>query len=118
MWLPITLLLGVTVTGSILNIIIPILTTQYESLYYILFVTSIEFLIIFGFLLLIFKKGKSLNPPKKIIIFFSGLFNALMGIFGVYTSNPDRTPIVMQTIITGLAIIPSVILTKFLLKKK
>lgn len=56
-------------------------------------------------------------PKNWKYIVYAGTFGALSSLMLVYTSNPKRTPVIFQTIIPGLAIIPSAILTKIFLKK-
>jgi len=109
---------GIIVTGSTQSIIIPLATLWFTSLYFIVLLTSLEFTVIFGIIYLILRKGKPGIPKEKMTIFLSGVFNAAMGICGIYSANPKRTPPVMQSVLNALGIIPSVIFTKYILKKK
>ena len=56
-------------------------------------------------------------PNTGFIIITIGVTNAIMSICFIYAANPIRTPVVIQSIFLGLAIIPSVLFTKFILKK-
>jgi hypothetical protein len=71
-----------------------------------------------GGIFLIMGKGKLEPPRQKLTIFLSGLFNAFMAIILVYSCNPQRTPIIIQSILSGLVILPSVILSKLVLDKQ
>ncbi len=108
---------GIIISGSTMAITVPILTMHYESLFYILFNNAIQLVIVFG-IAYYFLNGKKFELPEyKKYVFQSGLYNAFMGITMVYAANPERTPPVLQALLNGLAIIPSVILTKYFLKK-
>jgi len=48
----------------------------------------------------------------------AGFFNALMSMCFVYAANPVRTPVVIQSIFLGFAIIPSVLFRKMILDKR
>lgn len=121
----ILLIIGVIVTASIEHITIPIFVTEYPSIYFILLMTSVQgtFFYIIGFLILKCKNAGDYNelPPLSnnfLTIVFAGITNALMSMFLAYSANPIRTPVVVQSIFLGLAIIPSIIFTKAVLKKK
>jgi hypothetical protein len=116
------LLIGLLVTGIIIKnavqgIIIPIIVQFYDSLNFILLSTSLQFIIIFGVFYLILTKGTFYLPPKKMLVFMTGLFNAFMALTLIYSANPARTPIIIQIILAGLPIIPSCFLRKYLLDK-
>lgn len=130
-------ILGLIITGGAQGIIIPLLTLEYNSLYFILFIINLELCIILLFILLIMTKPnifskrnnydfllpnnisflRSIRKKDIATLSISGLFSSLMGTTKIYASPPERTPPVMQSILAGLAILPSVILTKYVLKK-
>jgi hypothetical protein len=57
--------------------------------------------------------------PKKIfLVILCGIFNALMSISFIYSANPERTPVIIQSIFLGLVIFPTVLFRKILLKKE
>jgi len=112
------LLVCITVKSTGQGIIIPILTLAYESLYFIAVCTSVQFVLIFGCIFVIITKGKIFLPPNKLSILLCGFFNGLMAITMIYAANPTRTPIIIQTVLAGLPIIPSFILRKIYLDKK
>lgn len=117
----ILLILLVIVTGSIQHISVPILVTIYPSLYFILVFTSLHGLINFFIVLNIYSCVKKipLTKPKEIkLIGLAGIINALMSISFVYSSNPQRTPILVQSIFLGLAILPTVLLRRLILNRK
>jgi hypothetical protein len=59
-----------------------------------------------------------LKQNVKYVMITSGIFMGLSSLFMIYSSNPVRTPIVLQLILNGLNIVPSFLLTKYYLKKK
>jgi len=115
------LILGVIVTASIEHITIPIFVTAYSSIYFILLMTTVQGTIFYaiGFGILRFIKDEQLpNVCDNLgLIIMAGVTNALMSMFLAYSANPIRTPVVIQSIFLGLAIIPSIVFTKFILKK-
>jgi len=111
------LISGVVITNSIQHITFPILVGFFNSIYFILLITTLEGCFNFGICMLILNKGRIVNPKNKMTIFYTALFNTLMSFCFIYSVNPIRTPVVIQSIFLGLSIIPSVILTKYLLKK-
>ncbi len=113
------LMLGVVVTASTEHITMPIMVTYYHSIYFILFVTTFEGILCYGLLLLIIHKFRKIPLPKNIkIILCAGLVNTIMSFCFVYSANPVRTPVVIQSVFLGLAIFPSVLFTRLILKKK
>jgi heme/copper-type cytochrome/quinol oxidase subunit 4 len=56
------------------------------------------------------------NKPVKIMQ-YSGCFMSISTILLIYSSNPERTPIVFQLILNGLNIVVSFIFTRYYLKK-
>jgi hypothetical protein len=113
------LILGVVICGSIEHISIPIVVTKYESLYFILFASSFHGTINFGIMLLIISLclNKFYVPKNILIILMCSLVNCLMSICFIYSANPKRTPIIIQSIFLGLAIFPTVMFRKILLRK-
>jgi len=107
-------LISVVSTGAILGSIMPILVTHYDSMYFILVMTSIQFCIIFGISSAILGCGK---PKNNSTLILSGFTNGLMSICMLYTVNAIRTPIVLQSILSATIILPSVVFTKYFLKK-
>lgn len=121
------LMIGIIITGSTEHIIIPLFTTMYPSLYFMVLITTIEGCIIYAIMLACVHKynGKPIQidiykcecTDQLYILILTGISGALMSICLLYSANPTRTPVVIQSIFLGLAIIPSVIFTYFILKK-
>ena len=105
----------VTLTSTIMGILSPLLVIRYESDYYVLFAISIEFFILFGIMFLCVKEKTKMLKWKLIVQL--GIFNAYMAITLLYASDPTRTPPVMQSTLTGLAIVPSAIFRKIAFPK-
>ncbi len=112
------LIAGNVITGAIQSILMPIIVTYYESLYFVMLISSLIFLIVFNIVFLIMTNCKPFCPNKLKILVFSGIFNALSAILLIYCANPDRTPIVIQAILAGTIILPSVGFTRYILRKK
>lgn len=110
-------MLGIITTNSAQGIIIPILTEYYHSFFFILIITSMQFTVLFGVAYLIIFKGSPKLPEKKLVLLSSGLSNGLMAICLIYSASPNRTPIMIQTILAGLPILPSALFRKFLINR-
>ena len=111
----IVLILAIVITASIEHITIPIMVTYFESMYFILIVSSLHGCVNFGTIILIKTRGSCVRPKKFKISMLAGFFNALMSMCFVYAANPVRTPVVIQSIFLGFAIIPSVLFRKLIL---
>lgn len=120
----IILIFSIILTGSCEHILIPLIAMSFESLYFVLIVTSIQgFLNYFCILIIVYLSCKNQNKirwnSKTILtILLSGFLNALMSIAFLYSANPTRTPIIIQSIFLGLVVFPTVIFRKLLLKKE
>ena len=111
------LIIGIIITGSIEHITIPIMVTHFNSLYFIVIVSTIHGCLNYGIVLLVATRGKFVIPTQIRTIIIAGSFNALMSICFIYSANPVRTPVVIQSIFLGLAIIPTVFFRKIILNK-
>lgn len=110
----------IIIKNAIQGIIIPILAEFYQSLNFILIATCVQFIIIFGsiYVVLSVKSADKFKFPEgKIMILLIGIFNGGMAILMMYSANPDRTPVILQTILASLPVIPSFILRKLILNK-
>lgn len=108
---------GLIVFGASLPILTPLATIYYESVYFVVLMTSIQFTLIFLIPYLVVTKGRVEIPRLKWTVFWSGFFSATMSLFKTYSSHPERTPPVMQSILAGISILPNVLFTKVILKK-
>lgn len=115
--LPIFMIL-VIVTGSIEHICIPLLVTYYQSLLFITLMIALQGCLNFFILFLIVTKGKIFIPKEKKSVIIAGILNAFMSMSFIYSANPERTPIIIQSIFLGLAVFPTVIFRKLLLNKQ
>lgn len=113
------LVTGITVKSSIQAIIIPILAGTYTSMNFILMATSLQFLLVFGGIyIFLIKKHGCMKPQRKRLIILSGVFTSLMALCMIYSANTSRTPVIIQAILAGMPVIPTVILRKKFLKTK
>lgn len=117
------LILGIIITGSIEHITIPIIVQMIPSIYFLVLLIAIEGFVLYVCALLIIMVWKKSNTFRielepLLVTICSGITSGFMGICLLYSSNPIRTPVVIQSIFLGTAIIPSIIFTKFILKKK
>lgn len=108
---------GLIIFGASLPILTPLAAIYYQSVYFVVLMTSIQFTIIFLIAYLISIKGKIPKINHKWTIFWSGFFSALMSLLKTYSSHPERTPPVMQSILAGISILPNVLFTKIILHK-
>lgn len=105
------LMTWVTITSSTMGILSPLLVTHFESEYFVVAATAIEFFVLFGIMFFTLVRDYKESLIWKHIIWL-GIFNAYMAMSLLYASHPERTPPVMQSTLTGLAIIPSAIFRK------
>jgi hypothetical protein len=116
------LVTGVSVTGATQRIIVTFLASRYPSMIFVILMSGLHFILFFGILLLVLTKAKYelFKPLSNHVwtVVIAGIFNGLSGLFSLYASNPVRTPAVVQSVLPALAIIPSVIMTKYILKKQ
>ena len=121
----ISLIIGVLITGSFQHITIPLFVGMFPSLYFLLVLTAVEGLILYTLLLTfvlirsseertsgsyeqssVSPEGGSFWIPAGtgFIIICVGVTNAIMSICFIYAANPQRTPVVIQSIFLGPAI--------------
>lgn len=110
--------LGLIVSGSIFNILLPMITLYFQSCYFITVINSTQLLVLFLIALLISYRKNIMNIQSKRYIFLSGLIMSISNICVIFSANPTRTPVILQSILLGLIVIPSAIFTKIFLKKK
>lgn len=111
-----SLITSIIITSSIQGIIIPKLVTIYSSMYFLLVFIAFVFMCILFVAYIIIVRGIYEVKNTKYIVYI-GFYNTLESVCMIYSANPSRTPILIQTILVGLVIIPSALLTKFYLKK-
>jgi hypothetical protein len=122
-WLVVLLIIGVIITGSIEHIMLPLIVGYYPSLYFIIITSSIHGCLNYGILVMIVTRCRlltvynTLRPQWKTIL-ITGSCNALMSLCFIYSASPTRTPVIIQSIFLGLAIIPTVGFRKLLLNKQ
>jgi hypothetical protein len=116
----IVIIIFIIITASVEHVTIPILTTTFPSMYFIVTTSTIQGCINFGLINLYLNDWKIKKPKKEhiITIIKAGSFDALMSLSFIYSANPSRTPIIFQSILLGLTIIPSVLMTRYILKKQ
>lgn len=120
----------IVVFGSASHISLPLVVSTYPSVFFVLFMCSIESIIIYGIILLgtrYFNQSEyydlfvgdwfNFKQYYKIII-PTGISNSLMSILMMYSANPVRTPVVIQSVFLGLAVLSSIFFSRFLLNKR
>lgn len=136
-----SLVIGLTISSSAPKILAPLMAIKYQSILFINIMISLHFCVVFGavyFTMLAinwinsaekiqwneWKKWKELKewrhllPDQLKIIIIAGSTGSISSLLLMYASNPDRTPAVFQSIIPGVAVIPTAVLSFFLLKKQ
>lgn len=130
------LILGVLITASVQQITVPLFVSIYPSIYFLSVIITVECLVLYTVALTILNyiSNKKLNSAPKCtkkcttladptiisklpLVSLVGVSNAAMSMCFLYSANPIRTPILIQTIFLGLAILPSVLFTKVILNK-
>ena len=115
----ISLIVAVVVSASIKNIIIPILVTLYPSIYFIVLFVTIECCLLFFCVSLIANLEYTFEKPTQLPLLIAiGITSSLVTLLMSYSANPKRTPVILQSIFLGLAIIPCAIFSKIILKKQ
>lgn len=112
------LIIGITLNGAFQSIVVPILDTHYKSIYFILLSSSSQFCLCFAIIYLVKVRNNIRRPRNLGTLIIAGIFNGLMSICLIYSSDPTRTPVILQSILSGIVILPSVIGTKLFLNKK
>jgi uncharacterized membrane protein len=101
-----------------------ITVTEIASIYFLLLIMMIQNFIIYFILFLIVRKFKSpsydhVNTRKSwILLLISGVCNVFRHICLTYSSSSERTPIIIQMIISSSAIIPTVFFSWLFLNKQ
>lgn len=113
---------GIIITGSIAHVLIPLMARSITSLYFLIMLIAVEgtlvYLSILGTMIFITKHNTFCVQPSAIpITIQSGIAHGFMAICLIYSANPERTPVVIQSIFAGIAVIPSVIFTHIFLNK-
>jgi len=112
------LIIGITLNGAFQSVVIPILDTHYQSIYFILVSSSAQFCLCFAIIYLCKVRNNIRRPKNLWTLIIAGIFNGLMSVSLIYSSDPTRTPVVLQSILSGIVILPSVVWTKLILNKK
>ena len=120
------LILNIIFAGSVQLIIIPLIMPIYPSVFFVTLILSFESVIIFAMIMLgndfyglYMKKIWAFNYSHmyaniKLVIIL-GILQFLISVCFFYASHPIRTPILIQVILLGLGILPSVVLSKIIL---
>lgn len=111
------------IINAIINILTPIIAAQYESIYFVIVMITSQLCIIICIVHIVIYFVTKQNLINNIfdnvkISIISGIFDAATSICTMYASNPNRTPINAQIILSNTSIITSVILTKLVLNKQ
>lgn len=117
--------IGAIVFGSMQNILIPILIDSFNNdlgtPYYLLIMSALFFWAFFGLVLYLYKKKNVLKDypiGAHKVFFWTGFFDAFTGILLVYSSDLKRTPIVLQSILSGTTVVFTIFTTKRLIESK
>lgn len=116
------------VFGSVSHISLPLVVETFESVYFVLSFTSVQGVIIYGFIVgtrslyksesnILFVLWSKFQTHWKIII-ATGISNTFMSLFMAYSANPIRTPVVIQSVFLGLAILFSIGFSKVCISKE
>ena len=97
------LIIGVIITGSIQHITIPLMAAKIPSLYFLVLLIATEGLILYITILLSFtiyyRSNVFIIENKPLFLTIgSGITSGLMSICLLYSANPERTPVVIQSI--------------------
>ena len=108
----------ISIKSAAQAIIIPIIVDKIPSLAFIMIFTCVQFNLFFGIWHFILNRSQLLpnrSSMKKIIL--CGLFSGGMSVMMIYASSPTRAPIIMQLVLVGMAVLPSVLARKILINR-
>ena len=122
------LITSIVFAGSAQLIIIPLIMPIYQSILFINILFAVESLVVFAAIMLVndiygwymgFQWAFNYVDMIKNIgmVFLIGFVQFIISSCFFYSAHPARTPILIQVILLGLGILPSVILSKLMLKK-
>ena len=121
----IILTISVIFFGTTMNILIHmyinIIKNAQGSIYYILIINEIPAICIFGVCKVITNIKRACvcySWKVRIMVFFIGFLDGITGICILYTSDSTRTPIVLQSILSGISIFFTIIISKLIIKSK
>lgn len=109
------LMLGVVISTSTMSILSPMLVIFFSSEYFIVLAVSVEFVLIFALIYAKINKTRKISnfdKSKFLLVLQLSVFNAYTTLAMVYSSHPSKTPPLMQSTLTGLAILPSTFFRK------
>lgn len=124
-----TLITIIIITGSTQLIIIPLIIPNYPSIFFVTVILAVESVCMFAAIMLIYDgygyhkrytwafNFSHITSNIKLVI-ISGTVQFLIATCFFYASHPARTPILIQVILLGMGIIPSVVLSRLLLNKQ
>lgn len=125
----IILIVNIVFFGSVQLITIPLIMPIFPSVFFVTFILALEAVIGFGIIMIsndfygLYRKKLWAFSHQHLytnigLLLGISIIQFLTSICFFYSSHPSRTPILIQVILLGLGIIPSVIFSKFLLEKK
>lgn len=133
---------AIIILGSVSHISLPLVVSSYPSVFFVIFMCSVQGILIYGFSLFCFRiyVKKRYLSYHECTLYFSlydyllkdfeiikqqwktiisvGISNAFMCYLMMYSANPIRTPVVIQSVFLGLAILSSIVFSKMFLNKK
>ena len=115
------LCLGIIISGTVRCVILPIIVSSYTSIIFLIINTTFQITIITGLIFAVskyfIKASSDIEWKLYYPMILAGIFSGIAVLCLYYSSNPIRTPVMIQSVFLGLMIIPSVIFTKIFLNK-
>lgn len=111
------LIIGIIVTSSIQGILIPKIVSSFQSMYLLLLIIAGIFAILLTIIHGIFVR-QPYKPKYFEYVVYIAMFNTFESVAMIYSANPSRTPILIQTILVGIVILPTAFLTRYYLQKQ
>lgn len=121
------LMLAIVIFGSASHISLPLVVVAYPSVLFVIIICSVEGLIIYGIFRFVYGGMGFINLLKHDLALFiihyktiiaTGVSNTFMTMLMMYSANPTRTPVLIQSVFLGLAIISSIFFSKIFLYRK
>lgn len=108
--------IGTIITGATQGVLLPLMTLKFPSVYFIVFMIALESVIILVVGSICCKDYIATTGSEgRWSAVFAGIFYALMSLAKVYSSNPNRTPPIMQSTLQSTTIVFTLIFSKLLL---
>lgn len=117
-------IIGIVISGTVQGVLVPLMTIQVKSEYSLILISSVEFFLVFGIIMLVYyvKYDNEIfhldSWSCAFTLFSAGIFSSLMCVSKVYASNPTLVSPIIQSTLVSATVFFSFIFSKLLLQKE